>query len=79
MIRSPHDGSATLYLYDRVPGGIGLARRAFGLDQRIFRAALEVAGSCSCAEGCPSCTGPTLEAGEGAKQAARELLSGMIQ
>ncbi len=26
-----------------------------------------------------SCTGPTLEAGEGARQAARELLSGMMQ
>jgi hypothetical protein len=24
MVRSPHDGAPTLYLYDRVPGGIGL-------------------------------------------------------
>jgi DEAD/DEAH box helicase domain-containing protein len=78
MVRSPHDGAPTLYLYDRVPGGIGLARRAFGMDQRIFRAALEVARSCPCADGCPGCTGPTLDAGEGAKAAAAELLSGMI-
>lgn len=78
MVRSPHDGSPTLYLYDRVPGGIGLSRRAFGMDQRIFRAALDLAGGCPCSDGCPSCTGPTLDAGEGAKQAARELLHGMI-
>lgn len=79
MVRSPHDDSPTLYLYDRVPGGIGLARRAFGMDQRIFRAASEVAGACACSDGCPACTGPTLDAGEGAKRSALQLLTGMIQ
>jgi DEAD/DEAH box helicase domain-containing protein len=78
MVRSPHDGAPTLYLYDRVPGGIGLARRAFGMDARIFRAALEVAHSCPCADGCPACTGPTLDSGEGAKKSAIELLTRMI-
>jgi DEAD/DEAH box helicase domain-containing protein len=78
MVRSPHDGAPTLYLYDRVPGGIGLARRAFGMDARIFRAALEVARTCACAGGCPACTGPSLDSGEGARKAAVELLSRMI-
>ncbi len=78
MVRAPFSQLPTLHLYDRVPGGIGLARRAFGMDQQILRSALDVARGCSCKEGCPSCVGPALEMGERAKQSARALLEGMI-
>ena len=77
-VRAPFDGRPTIYLYDRVPGGIGLARRAFGMDRQIVRAALEMTGRCACAEGCPTCVGPPLEAGETAKPSARFLLQGML-
>jgi DEAD/DEAH box helicase domain-containing protein len=78
MVRSTFDGLPALYLYDRVAGGIGLARRAYGLDRQIFRAALEVAAGCRCAEGCPSCVGPELEIGARARTSARTLLAAIL-
>ncbi|MCL5269769.1 MAG: DEAD/DEAH box helicase [bacterium] len=78
MVRSTFDGLPALYLYDRVPGGIGLARRAYGLDRQIFRAARDVAAGCGCREGCPSCVGPVLEMGERARTSALTLLDGIL-
>jgi DEAD/DEAH box helicase domain-containing protein len=77
MVRSPHDGLPTIYLYDRMPGGTGLARRAYGMDRQIFRAALKRAEGCACNEGCPSCVGPAREIGERARSAARAILNAM--
>ena len=79
MVRAPYDGLATIYLYDRVPGGIGLARRAYGMDRQIMRSALEMLELCPCASGCPSCVGPGGEAGAAAKRAAQVLLKAMAQ
>lgn len=78
MVRSPFNELPVLYLYDKTPGGIGLARRAFGLDRQIFRAALHVARDCRCKEGCPSCVGPAIEMGEKSRQSARALLEWML-
>lgn len=79
MVHAPScEGRPTIFLYDRVPGGIGLARRAFGMDRQILRAALELVSGCACSEGCPSCVGPAKETGEVAKRAARNLLMGMV-
>ena len=74
MVRSTFDGRPALYLYDKVPGGIGLARRAFGMDRRVFRAAHEVAGGCRCSEGCPGCVGPVLQVGSNARAGVLALL-----
>ena len=79
MVRAPFDSLPTIYLYDRVPGGIGLARRAFGMDRQIMRAALKLVQGCGCSGGCPSCVGPPLDLGENAKQSARALLEAIIQ
>ncbi|MEN6627472.1 MAG: DEAD/DEAH box helicase [Candidatus Sumerlaeia bacterium] len=78
MVRSTFDGMPAIYLYDRFAGGVGLARRAFGLDRQIFRAALERASRCECKEGCPACVGPSLEMGERARSSARALLEEML-
>jgi DEAD/DEAH box helicase domain-containing protein len=78
MVQSPFDGRPTIYLYDRAPGGIGLARRAFGMDRQILRSAMELVSGCACGGGCPSCVGPALEADSTAKAAARALLAATI-
>jgi DEAD/DEAH box helicase domain-containing protein len=78
MVRSTFDEQPAFYLYDRVAGGVGLARRAYGLDRQIFRAALELASGCHCKEGCPSCVGPSLEIGDNARASAVALLRGMV-
>lgn len=78
MVRSTFDGLPALYIYDRVPGGVGLARRAFAMDRQIFRAARDVAARCRCQDGCPACVGPALEIGDKARASALALLDGML-
>jgi DEAD/DEAH box helicase domain-containing protein len=71
-VRDPRTGLPTLYLYDMVPGGVGLAEAAFRRAHELFAAALERVRACPCDLGCPSCIGPGRD--EAAKPAAAELL-----
>ncbi len=48
----------TLFFYDHVPGGVGLAPRLFEERETLLlrtRAAIE---GCGCGDGCPACIGP---------------------
>ncbi len=51
-------GLPTVFLYDRYPGGVGLADRLFEVKHEILQASLQRVQECSCKEGCPSCVGP---------------------
>ena len=51
--------SATAYLYDNVPGGVGLAERIFERAPQLARHAAVLIAECPCALGCPSCVGAT--------------------
>ncbi|MBX3729440.1 MAG: DEAD/DEAH box helicase [Candidatus Sumerlaeia bacterium] len=79
MLRSPHDQRPTVIVWDRFPGGIGLARRLFGMEARIHRASLDAASRCGCTSGCPACVGPELASGPGAKSAAAALLRDLLE
>src|SRR5690606_28945636 len=48
----------TLFLYDHVPAGIGLAPRLFEAREELLRRARTLALECSCDAGCPACIGP---------------------
>ncbi|MCA9554270.1 MAG: DEAD/DEAH box helicase [Myxococcales bacterium] len=48
----------TLYLYDSVAGGIGLAPRLYEEQESLLRRAHHLMARCGCQEGCPSCVGP---------------------
>ena len=72
--QSPFTGKPTLYLYDAVPGGVGLAERLFGIADDLVAACLAAVRDCACVDGCPSCVGPMLEVGPNGKTACRELL-----
>jgi DEAD/DEAH box helicase domain-containing protein len=50
----------TVFLYDRVPGGIGLSPRLFEAREELVRRARAMIESCVCAEGCPACVGPVI-------------------
>jgi DEAD/DEAH box helicase domain-containing protein len=54
----------TIYLYDSVAGGIGLAPRLFEDRRSLFTRAAEVVRSCGCERGCPSCIGPSMPKAE---------------
>lgn len=45
----------TIFLYDGVSGGIGLAEKASELFPDILTFARELVDGCPCKEGCPSC------------------------
>lgn len=58
QVKSPITDEPTLLLYDSIPGGIGLAQKAYAMRQLLLEQALQVVSDCPCHEGCPSCIGP---------------------
>ena len=75
MVRAPFDQRPTIYIWDRYPGGIGIARKLFSISDRILNSAGRIVTECNCPAGCPACIGPQLDRGREAKQAAQELLA----
>jgi len=51
----PQTGHPTIFIYDGHPGGIGIARTAFGRFEELCKDAHRLIADCGCAEGCPSC------------------------
>lgn len=51
----PQTERASVFVYDGVPGGIGLARQAFEDCGIMLRRTLEAISSCRCETGCPAC------------------------
>ena len=75
QVRSPHHEAPTIYLYETVPGGVGLSERLFGRTEELIAGAADLIAGCACDEGCPSCTGPRLEPGVNARALALRLLA----
>jgi DEAD/DEAH box helicase domain-containing protein len=48
-------GTATIFIYDGHPGGVGITRRGFEEFERLVADAERLIGECPCDEGCPSC------------------------
>jgi DEAD/DEAH box helicase domain-containing protein len=49
---------ATLFLFDHVPGGVGLAERIFEMAEELLERAHRLIAGCACEHGCPACVGP---------------------
>ncbi len=64
QVRSPHAEAPTIYLYEAVPGGVGMSERLFARHGELIDGAAELVASCTCDSGCPSCTGPRAAGGE---------------
>ena len=69
-------GQPTLFLYEHVPGGTGLAERIFALRATLFERAHRLVTTCACAAGCPACVGPGEDGAR--KRVAAALLSSML-
>jgi len=74
QVRAPSTRCPTVYLYERNPGGVGLARALYDAHATLLRSALDLAKGCPCADGCPSCVGPGVESGPDSKRSAITLL-----
>ena len=75
QVRSPHAEHPTIYLYEAVPGGIGLSERLWQRHDELLAGASELIASCGCDGGCPACTGPRLEPDIDARALALRLLT----
>jgi DEAD/DEAH box helicase domain-containing protein len=75
QVRSPHAERPLVYLYDAVPGGVGLAARLYERHFELVSGALGLVEGCPCEDGCPACVGPRLETGGASKSWAKRLLA----
>jgi DEAD/DEAH box helicase domain-containing protein len=74
QVQAPFTGRPTLYLYDAVPGGVGLSERLHDLWDDLLVMSRDAVRDCSCVDGCPGCVGPPTEVGARGKVVALELL-----
>jgi DEAD/DEAH box helicase domain-containing protein len=57
-VRDPHFGVPALYVYDKYPGGTGLAEALARRAGELFPSIRSLLDRCPCKAGCPSCVGP---------------------
>ena len=72
-VRDSHFDAAAVYLYDKYPGGTGLAEALIDRTEELFSSIYTAITHCPCGGGCPSCVGP-----EHGKQKTVELLRALI-
>lgn len=74
------DGGPVAYVYDRNPGGIGLAKLIFDRVVEVLAVARERVTDCECRDGCPACiqSGSCLRRNDALdKEGATRALSGV--
>ena len=76
-VKDPFTGKPTIYLYDSVPGGIGLSDRVYEMELTLLERAMEMLKACPCPDGCPSCVGAM--AGSGAKFTLMKILKELLE
>jgi len=74
-LRSPYTKEATIFIYDRVPAGIGFAQKLYQIHDLLLDTAEQLVRDCDCAKGCPSCVGPEGELGGYGKRNALRLIA----
>jgi len=68
----------TIFLYDTVAGGIGLASRLFEEREELLGRARHLIESCACEEGCPGCIGPDASGDDEPEAARKRLVLGLL-
>ena len=51
----PDTGHPAIFVYDALPGGVGIAEQGFSLLPSLWRSTLSLIAECPCEGGCPSC------------------------
>lgn len=64
-----------IYIYDSYPNGIGFSEVLFARAAEIFEKTLDAINRCECERGCPSCVGPPIRTNDNHKDAARYIIS----
>lgn len=71
--RGHNDFDPTLFLYDALPGGTGLAPEVFAHFGDLVKEARSLLAGCTCEAGCPACSGPMPRFAHGLKGATLHL------
>jgi DEAD/DEAH box helicase domain-containing protein len=51
----PDSGEATVFIYDGVPGGVGISELGYAELEEWWRMTRDLLNDCPCSDGCPSC------------------------
>ncbi len=78
QVKSPITDQPTVIIYDNIAGGVGLAQKAYGMQELLLDRALDIVNTCPCEQGCPSCAGPVGEIGEYGKSTAKLILRWLL-
>jgi DEAD/DEAH box helicase domain-containing protein len=72
------DYEPNVFIYDNYPGGIGLSEPLYRLHEKLLAESRALIEGCSCADGCPSCVGPSGEVGARGKDVALAILRAIV-
>ncbi|MCG3133764.1 MAG: ATP-dependent RNA helicase DbpA [Planctomycetes bacterium] len=72
-------GLPRIVVFDRVPGGVGLAESVFASLRSILPAMEEIVRTCACKAGCPACIGPPGDVGAHGKVVACAMLASLVR
>ncbi|MFZ1685733.1 MAG: DEAD/DEAH box helicase [Candidatus Zixiibacteriota bacterium] len=78
QVRAPFTERPTVYVYENIPGGVGLSEKLYIESERLFEACREHVRKCPCYNGCPTCVGPAMEVGGQGKDGTIKLLDYMM-
>ena len=78
QVRAPFTERPTVYVYENIPGGVGLSEKLYSESDKLFESCLEHVRKCPCPSGCPSCVGPPMEVGDNGKSGVVKLLEYML-
>jgi len=79
QVKAVESGLPTVYVYDRYPGGIGLAEGLFKTNEEVMEAALDMVKNCGCQGGCPSCIGPPVSTTRSIKEVVVSILTRCLE
>lgn len=78
QMKAEHTELPTIFLYDRYPGGIGLAKDVYRNLSVILNQVNTLVTTCSCELGCPACIGSENSEGD-AKALVRRFIDLLLQ
>lgn len=75
QVRAPHTRRPTVFLWERVPGGVGFSEQLLRERDRFLRMARDLVEACACTHGCPGCVGPPSAPGDAVKARVLQVLA----
>ena len=78
QVRAPFTERPTIYIYENIPGGVGLSEKLYSEYDKLFESCLDHTRKCLCDDGCPSCIGPPMETGNAGKENVIKLFEYML-